>query len=423
MVLVPFIYFFSLTIFFWKKHGCFDICVMMTTLYTVTSLCAIPLVFGEMLVGEGGILYGNTDLNLGFVPTVLYCVLITISILPFTIFHKKDFKTITPITPFVLEVVSLFIIGVSMLNLYLVADSTVEILSGDLSTVRSDHYEGILSPADVKALSMPAIFKVIYYFRAATILALPIMFYHICFDSKPFWYIFLLFFASISSPIAGIQCADRTEVVYYGLMFLFCLLFFGNYISNKFKRIMWSLGIPIGLSFIVYFIAVSDARFNTDDGKGSAAESILQYAGQSYLNFCYFWECSKSDNISTEREFPLYNHYVKKVDSNKEQRAKRSGKHGFFISVFPSFVGDIMLDLGVLGVLIWVMVFHLVTLLIIKRPHRESFNVGEMLGIFFMAGVPIFGIFYYRYYSFNHSLILLMVLFIYFFSKYRLVYK
>jgi len=420
MIFFPFIYFLILTIFWWKKHHSFDVCVYMSLLYTITSALAIIIVLGDML-GGGGILFDYTDAKFEFLPTLVYCIMLTITMLPFSMIYGKKLKRITPTYDMLLTLFSFFLIGIALINLYLVADSTAEILSGDLSTVRNDHYEGLRSPAQIKAESMPAIIRFLYYFNDSTILALPILFYYICFEHKPWWFNLSLFITSISMPIAGIQMADRTELVFYSMMFVFCIVFFKNYISRKMKRLFYIVGIPIAAIFLIYFIAVSDARFS--EREGGAITSGVQYAGQGYLNFCFFWENAKSDLISAEREFPLIHHYVLKVDSDTERRAVRAGQQGFFISVFASFFGDLLLDLSLIGAIVWVLVFFLFTCLIIKQSHREDINVAEMLFIFMLAAVPIFGVFYYRYYSFHATFEFILISVIYIITRIKYLIK
>lgn len=139
MILVPFIYFSLLTFYWWKKHKGFDVCVYMSGLYTLTSFLAIIIVANDLLA-DGGILFDNYDIELNVIPTIFYCLFLTLGMLPFSMIYKKDIKTISTNNPLLIDALSCFLIFIALLNLYLVADSTLEILSGDLSTVRSDHY-------------------------------------------------------------------------------------------------------------------------------------------------------------------------------------------------------------------------------------------------------------------------------------------
>ena len=252
-------------------------------------------------------------------------------------------------------------------------------------------------------------------------LALPLFFYSICFEHRPWWYNGLLFFASLSVPIKEMQVADRTEIVFFAMMFIYCLMFFYKFLSKKVKVIFMIMGIPVVAAALIYIVAVSQARF--DEREGGAGAGAVQYTGQSYLNFCYFWENANPDLISAEREFPLIHHFIYHIDSNPERRVARSGQQGFFISVFPSFIGDLMLDLSPIGMIVWVICYVLLCYQIIQSPHREELSLGEVLAIFALAVVPIFGIFYYKYFSYKYTIMFMLVGLVYVLSKIKFVYK
>ncbi len=422
MVIIPFIYFTLLTIYWQKKHKAFDICVFMSGLYALTSFGAVCIVYGD-ITDAAGVLFDRWNMDLNLLPTLAYCALHTICLLPFSLIYKNDLKTITPAKTHIIEYVSAFLIFIAVLNFYFVAGSTMEILSGDLETIRSEHYSGLESPAQIKVRTMPFIIQFLYYFNAATILALPIFFYNVCCRHMPWWWNACLFFTSLSMPIAGLQAADRAEISLYGLMLLFCLVFFSKMMPKKTKRILALCSIPFASLTVVYITAVTIARFDDRGYQTTPVESAIQYTGQGYLNFCYFWEYHKSEYIEMEREFPLIHHFFFKKDSNADTRAARSGKQGFFISVFPTYLGDILLDVSEIGLVIWVTIFFFVSVLIFKRPHREELDVGELMMLFVLCEIPIFGIFYYRYFYFTYSFYVFVAVAAYVLSKNKIVFN
>ena len=421
MIVVPFLFFGGLTAYWWHKHGCLDVCVFMAGLYALTSLVAIIIVQAS-LMGEGGILYDNDNAEFGVIPTFLYCTCIGLCLLPFSMIYGRDLQRITIRAPWAVDILSLMLIAVSFLNLYLVADSTLDILQGDLGQIRNDAYAGVESPAQLKAETMPFVLKFFYYFHFSTILCIPLFFYNLCFRHKPWWFQGLLFFASLSCPIAGIQVADRTEIVYYGEMLLFCIIFFYRFIPNHTKWRLALAGAPVAIASVVYFVAVSQARFDRDSASDSDDRAI-QYIGQGYANFCYFYENANFDYIATQRVFPLVNHFFYHRDSNAELREQRTGELGFFMSVFATFIGDIMLDITPIGMIVWVIFFFLASMITIRRSHREEMDISEVLLVYMLAVVPIFGIFYYRFFFFTYTFIFILVFALLFASNYKFVLK
>ena len=421
MILLPFLFFSVLTVYWWHKHGGMDLCVYMSGLYTFICLIAIALNVFEIM-GEGGILFDNDNYVFGVIPTLLFCLSIGLCLLPFSVIYTRDIKRITIMSPWSIDVFSWMLIAVAFLNLYLVADSTLDILQGDLAQIRKEHYAGMETPAQLKAETLPFIVKFFYYLNPSTILCLPILFFNLAFRNKGIVFNALLLFASLSCPVLGIQVVDRTEIVYWGLMLVFCLFFFYRFLSS---RVRWSLviaGIPIIVLAVVYLVAVSQARFD-QRGSSGAGNRTAQYAGQGFLNFCYFYENGHLEYISPERELPFINHFVYHVDSNDERREERSGEQGFFISVFATFIGDIMLDLGIVGMMVWVAGYFLLTMLLLRRSHRDVFDISEVLLIYLLAIIPIFGIFYYRFFAFTNTFSFIFALGLLFLSKYKILLK
>ncbi len=417
MFLLPFIWFTLITVLLWRKHQRMDACVYISGLYAMVSLFAVILIAGDLL-GDGGILYYNNDAEFGVLPTLLYCTMLTLTIVPFHLVYDKEIKDITCKSPFLLDMLSLFLIGVSVVNLYLVADSTLDILSGNLADVRNSVYSGDATPAQLKAERMGFFMRFYYYFNVSTILCIPILFYNLCFRKKAWWWNLLLFFASLSAPIAGIQGADRTELIYLAEMYLFCLIFFWPHISKTLRRWLFIIGAPIVLLGVVYVAAVSQSRFE-DQSEGAAGRN-LQYAGQGYINFCYFWDHANYDELAPEREFPMYYHYTKHQDSDMDRRLYRQGQQGFFISVFSTFLGDIMLDISPIGMILWTTCFSLLALLLIRASHRKIFDISEILLIFLMACIPVFGIFYYRFFAFTYTFTIILAILYFIVTRYRI---
>lgn len=417
MEIIPFVYFTCLTFFLWRKHRTIDVCVYISGLYAFTTFLAMLIVDLEML-NANGILFDDSDVQIRTLPTVVFCLLVTVSIVPFMLIYRNEIKTITKLRPFLVDGLSWFLIVVSLINLYLIGDSTMDILGGDLEAVRQAHYDGLATPAEIKAESMPIIFKYIYQFNISTLLCLPLFFYYLCCEKRSRVFLGLLFFASLSVPLAGIQAADRTEFILFAMMLLFCLFLFYGIMGETLKKRVKIASIPFVALGLLYVVSVSQARFSDESGQKntSAGESVFQYAGQGFVNFCFFWENANPDFITAEREFPLVAHYLYKIDSTPDRRSERSGQHGFFISVFPTFLGELFLDLSGIGMCIWVVYYMLTGLLLIKYSHRTEFDISEILLIFLMAVVPIFGVFYYRYFHFYYSLMIMTALIIYFLS-------
>lgn len=419
MYLIPLVYFSALTYYLWNRNRIFDVSVYMSLLYVVTSICCVLMMITGSTQSSGGVLMDGWSPDFGFIPTILYCGLITLTIWPFTYLRPEKIERITNTHRKTLYLFSALILIQGLLMIYLVGDSVADLMNGDFKDLKESAYQGDISPADVKMLRLPLPFQVLFLTSHLTLLGLPLFFYYSCVEQRSLWLTVPLLIISVSPILRGIIIADRTEIINFGLMFLFCLVFFRKFMTKKIRVFFYIMSVPVVLLASVYFIAVSMSRFeDNDEGTGG---TVLEYAGQAYPNFCYFYDNHNSDLYYLHREFPITSFLFFKTQY-PDTKAERSAKEGFFIGVFASHVGSWMLDGGVMFASLLSVVYSLICLLVIYRRNRRQFDVGDVLLLFALSNIPIFGIFYYRFYHMVLALQLLMAFMLFVFSKFVIVW-
>ena len=420
MHLVPLVYFAGLTYYFWQKHRTYDVATYMSTLYTITSICCVLMVMGGFMNRQGGgVLVDGYEPEFGIVPTILYCGLITLTILPFSFIRPEKLENITNVHRYVIYGFTLFIVLQGLIMYYLVGDSITDLLNGDFKFLKDSHYSGNISPADAKMLTMPMPIQVMYLLSFMTLLALPLFFYYTCVEGRSLWLTSPLLAVSISPILRGVLMADRTEIIHYGLMFFFCLVFFQRFITKRVRNFMLAVSLPVLAVGVTYIVAVSASRFeNEDEG---ASGSMLEYAGQSYVNFCYFYDNHNPELYYVERELPIVSYFVFK-NQYVETKDERTAREGFFIGVFASHIGSWLLDVGVVGAILLSAFFAFICCLVINRYNRTEFDVSDVLMLFALGAVPTFGIFYYRYYTVATAFVYLAAGLLFLFSKYIFVW-
>lgn len=421
MHFLPLIYFGGLTYYFWQKHKTFDLAVYISILYTLTSLCSVLMVLGGFLNAKGGgVLVDGWEPSFGVIPTILYCGLITITILPFSFLRPEKFEAVGNVHRYLLYAFTFLIVLQGLVVLYLVGGFLTDILNGDFKELKNYGYAGDITPADAKMLTMPFPVQLLYYFSFMTLLALPLFFYYTCVEGRSLWLTSPLLLVSVSPVLRGVLMADRTEIIHFGLMFFFCLVLFQKFITRRVRNFLVVASVPVLFIGVTYIVAVSASRFESEEE--GAAGSMLEYAGQSYVNFCYFYDNHDSELYYIERETPLISYFVFKnqyVDTKEE----RSAKEGFFIGVFASHVGSWLLDTGVIGATLLSLLYALIVCLVIGNYDRVHFDVADLLMLFALGAVPTFGIFYYRYYSFQTAVVYAAAIVLFLCSKYLIVWK
>jgi hypothetical protein len=196
------------------------------------------------------------------------------------------------------------------------------------------------------------------------------------------------------------------------LTFLYIFYPFLNIeLIKKFKKITFYLGSILTLIF--GYITIS--RFNRI--YSSATEfaeliSLVEYGGQSFLNFNYYINDFIRNDFTIARIAPYVNDIF--LDDFVLQDYRDS--LNIHIGNFASFVGDIYIDLGVFGLGIYTLFFILV-LLILLTMFRNSKSVIYLLLINMMFNMPIKGVFYYPYYSKTSINAIFIAVFIFYLFK------
>jgi len=419
MEYIPLIYFGGLTFYFWQRNRSFDLSVYISLLFTITSLCCVLMVMGGHLSGSGVLTDGWMP-EFSILPTVLYCGLITLTILPFSFIRTEKLVNITNVHRRTIFALSIFIIIQGLLIYYVVLGSISELLSGDFKYIKDAGYAGDITPADAKMLTMPLPAQLMYLMTSMTLLGIPLFFYYSCIEKRSLWLTVPLLAVSLSPVLRGILAADRTEIIHYGLMFLFTLVFFKGFLTTKVRNFFLIVSVPILMIGTTYIVAVSASRF--EDSQEGASGSMLEYAGQSYANFCYFYDNHNRDLFYFEREIPVTTYFLSK-EQYADTKEERSAKEGFFIGVFASHIGSWMLDTGVVGSCIISALFFLVCCLVIRNFNRTEFDIADVMMIFVLGAVPTFGIFYYRYYSIGTAFIYVAAGALFLFSKLKIIWK
>lgn len=414
MVIFPALYFLLVFIHFYRKDKNITIVAYMLLLYFLTSLCSVIVVYkGEL--GNNGVLFTSENIHLGIIPTILYCMLLSFTIIPFRYVKPKVTDCIPVVSKKKFNIIFVFFVILSLLNLYSILGTGA--LSADFLSVRDAHYSGEISEADAKLLALPFPLNYLVYFSRLTILALPFLFYSLCFMKNGNLYNLVLFFCTLTLPISSLKSADRAQVLFYILMLGFTFVLFKPFINNEAKLFLRRVFVPLLLVICLYLVAVTVARFafETNDG---AFKSVLYYAGQSYLNFCYFFENANHSILFWDRMFPLVSHFFNGLDY-ESTRIERALLNGFPVGVFPTFLGSFLLDLGLFVTAIWSIFFNRICSVCFKYQFNKRFRLGSIVIMTAFAIIPIFGIFYYYYYYYISSLMLVSSLLLGIYLNYK----
>ena len=260
MHFIPLIYFASLTYYFWQRNRVFDIAVYMTLLFTITSFCCAIMVEGGYMEGSG-VLCDGYDPDISIFATITYCAFVTMTIAPFALIRPEKIKWIENAHRIVLYVLTGIITLQGFLMAYVVMGSISGLLEGDFNYIKEAGYAGDMSPFEVKLATMHVAIKIFLLPASLTLFALPLFFYFTCIEKRSLWLTSPLLLVSVGPVLRGMVSADRTEIIYYGLMFFFCLILFQKHLESRVKYFFGILSVPVMIIGTVYIVAVSISRF------------------------------------------------------------------------------------------------------------------------------------------------------------------
>ena len=364
----------------------------MAFLYALTGLFSIILDYTNLE-------YAAKEVT--FLPTVFYCILITSCISPFVSLrlNKKVFNELN-VNMKIFNYLSYFYIASFLFSVVLFWDDMVFRLTiADFKEMRgADDF--FMQTAQSRLSGPLRILSSIFgIFNSMSWIVLLLFFYSICFLKKTIWFNLLLLLSSTSCIILGIIGIDRSIVFYWLLLLGFSFILFYKYIPEKKKKwIFMSFSVLVGL-LLLYFIAVTMSRFG-DEGSNreGAFDSIIEYAGQNFLNFCWFWDRFNLPSVNFSGLFPAINHFFIGDPSIVEYGKKLELQLGFFINYFYTFLGSWMIFVGQVGTIILVIIYTIMARMLLACKYNIS--LGVFMRVFIIGIVPACGVILYTYTSY-----------------------
>lgn len=272
-----------------------------------------------------------------------------------------------------------------------------------LEDVRSDMYAGeseVFSASITERLGR-------YMLKWMANLSYPMLimfFYSACFLRGYTWLKVLLFVSSISRIFYTMSVGSRSSVIYYLLFFIVCLILFYPYLNRKTKVLTFSL-VSVFLTLIIgYFIIVSTMRTAL-----TGNDYLLTYAGQSYANFCDYFDNMNWHAYTLRRVLPLSSYLLGGKWSLAEYDIDVLNKTGMELGKFSTMMGTIFIDLGLIGLLVYSIIYNRIASYVMKV---RSFDLTQLLLLGIVIQVPLHGVFYYSLHTVEASAAILMTLLI-----------
>lgn len=403
MIAIPFIYFSILLLFILKTKKTFDISAYIVSLYVLIS-------FFSIIIDMNGLRSQDTvGYEISIIPAFLYCLLLTLTIWPFYKFNSKDVISITLNKPRLFNTIVYLFFASFILIVFSSIGSVIQILNGDANELRMALYKGESMPDVPNSGGIFGPFLIIANVLGGfSILMLLFYFYSISFLNKTKLFNTVTLLSSMTIIIIGILGIDRSKTVYWMLTFGLMLILFWPHLSKQQRKKIFKLSsLLLGIG-IAYFLSITLSRFG--ERETGAEGGIISYAGQSFINFCFFFDMVEYREFSLQRIFPLF--YKLFIDNGIEGSGALnediSFKTGKFAGIFSTFIGDIMIASGKIATILFCLFFNLVANKALKWKNKKHINFYQILVLFCLITFPLLGPFVYFYATFPRTLALLL---------------
>lgn len=403
MIYLTIIIFVLLLIHLYQRYG-LDTSVYIATLYLVSLLAGVFVIKNHYDPFE------YAEMPISLVPTVIFCLLIVTTIMIVANFNINSIQHVVIRNPLTIPILTILFAAATLT--YLVFEGTELILRlsyGDFGELRDMVYEEDLSDVRYQGFSgiIVLIATVICTFSP---IMLPILFISIIWEKRSKLFYILMMFSSTGSILEGFMNIDRSKVFYYILIMGLCLVMFWRKLEDNIRRKITPLLLAGLIGLLSYFTLVTNDRFGDRDTGNIGG--VTWYAGQSYINFCYFWDYfEKQDGFSTRYLLPATHHFIiGDFDSGLARQKELSEQTGIFTAVFYTFIGSFMVDCNRVAPFLYVALFWL--LIKICRHHRKDDEMSLFWFLFtwLLIVVPTAGVISYIYNNYSITLTIIIVM-------------
>jgi oligosaccharide repeat unit polymerase len=254
------------------------------------------------------------------------------------------------------------------------------------------------------------IVTILLFFQASYFIPLSLFFYGLIKKYKK-KILILLFLSSFSKVAFTLSQAGRTGIVYWLGCFLFNYIIFRRYLNKRTKRNILFRFVPAGTIVLAIIIIITVARF----GEKNPTVAALDYMGQGITNFDKFYKSNYKDLFYGAQSLPLYyrvayfNGLFQLDLWTMNEKIQNTYPEDY--NNFSTFLREIWYDFGKYGTILAALFYAFVVRRIIKS-FKKQFRIRNVIFIYYLFSIPLFGIFSLSIGGMPENLALLMILFI-----------
>lgn len=407
MVALPFVYFTLLFLYSVRKQG-FDVYAYLLLIFIISSFFSIMFVENN--------LYSQSSVPtypIGIFAPISYCLLLTICLQPFKRFESNKLKTLTDnINMKRYNLVVYVFFGIFVLLLAISVTKIQDIaMAQNLASMRQDFYNGDQEDiwSHFQGLQRYLIAGISMIASSCRILII-FFFINIIYLKKSIWFNIMTLLGSMTSLILSLYIVDRSGFVMWIMLFGFIFVLFKTNLKFKHIKPYLLMALPLAVVIIAYLVLVTLSRFGEQQG-GNAMDGVIVYAGQSFLNYCNFFNHLGFDApFSLQPLFPLI-YKLLGLPNYFEQCAIVEAYYHHGVSNFSTFLGCILSISGKTVMFLFVLFYIAVCNAFLNRKDKENISLKKLVLFLIVGIIPANGLFAYPYYNYAMTIVILIWLF------------
>ncbi len=399
---IPAIYFSILSVYLLLKRG-LDASTYISLIYTITSVLAI----GIDVMGINPNLVSFASL----LPTILYCILLTMFIIPVYLIDFDSYRAVALRSKKFLRIFTyVYFFSFASFLLAYMGDLKFILSYGDFGELKQLVYEG-----DAYGLTTyPAPIELILYpvrvLINSSVIMIFVFFFNITFLKEKWWINVMAFVSSTTVIVDGILNIDRSATFFWVLLIGLAVSMFWNSMSAKIKSVAVGFSTVLIVAAATYALSVTKDRFEERDS--GTQGGIVLYLGQPYYHFCELWDYYPApDGVTTKSLFPSIHKFIFKDFEGGVAYQKEMGlKCNMDLGVFYTHLGSFMLSAGNVGpfmiTIAYLLVFYYVfrdseIIQVVDGKKIRCFPFEKLMVLFFLLCIPVIGAISYYYANFN----------------------
>lgn len=419
MIGVPFIYFGLLLIYQLRKNKWkIDIASYILIIYCISGFFSILIDVFELRSLD------TINYKISYWATFCYCGLLTLCIWPFMKYSNLRIKKILPIkNSIILKIIGWIFLFYFILNFLLSFSDLIKVItSDDLKAIRGEHYKGYDTGTWLSKLSpiLRIPFIILNSISSVPWIFIFIGFYLVFIQKENKKYGIIYFLASINGIVDNIIDAGRSAIIFWVIGFIACYIFFIPFMTKTQKKIIIKYTGLLGLFFLIFLTAVTISRFSErDSGEVNGTQgSLISYAGQPFINYCYYWDNFYCPLPTLQIILPLtYKVLGSPLEGGVEIQQLLTNTTGYQLGVFYTFLGQIATTSFNITSIIYCFIVFLFAILILSKLKRHNCKIFICYIYLLISSIIFLGLFGHYYSSWTKSTTILFFMLLFFCLK------